>query len=110
MMIRAANLITETRRVPGMAGTSAITPDWSPVRAADQGRGTDDWNDKVAADRFAGKGGHLVRGQREDHRRRPGDGDRCRGEPGSFWRARAIVINTGTDPVIPPLEGLADTP
>lgn len=31
MMIRAANLIAETRRVPGMAGTSAVTPDWSPV-------------------------------------------------------------------------------
>ena len=31
MMIRAANLIAETRRVPGMAGTSTITPDWSPV-------------------------------------------------------------------------------
>jgi pyruvate/2-oxoglutarate dehydrogenase complex dihydrolipoamide dehydrogenase (E3) component len=31
MMIRAANLIAETRRVPGMAGTSTVDPDWSPV-------------------------------------------------------------------------------
>jgi pyruvate/2-oxoglutarate dehydrogenase complex dihydrolipoamide dehydrogenase (E3) component len=31
MMIRTANLIAETRRVPGMAGTSTVTPDWSPV-------------------------------------------------------------------------------
>ena len=63
MMVRAANLIAETRRVPGMAGTSAITPDWSPVAQRIRDEATDDWNDKVAADRFAGKGGHLVRGR-----------------------------------------------
>src|SRR5229473_2755202 len=28
MMIRAANLLAEARRVPGMAGTSALSPDW----------------------------------------------------------------------------------
>src|SRR5207237_7658328 len=63
MMIRAANLIAETRRVPGMAGTSAVTPDWSPVARRIREEATDDWNDKVAADRFTGKGGHLVRGR-----------------------------------------------
>jgi pyruvate/2-oxoglutarate dehydrogenase complex dihydrolipoamide dehydrogenase (E3) component len=31
MMIRAANLIAETRPVPGLAGTSTVTPDWSRV-------------------------------------------------------------------------------
>src|SRR5262249_60416146 len=30
MMVRAANLIAETRRVPGMAGTSAVLPRRSP--------------------------------------------------------------------------------
>ena len=62
MMIRAANLIAETRRVPGMAGTSTVTPDWSPVALRIREEATDYWNDKVAADRFTGKGGHLVRG------------------------------------------------
>src|ERR1700759_1009585 len=63
MMIRAANLIAETRRVPGMAGTSAVTPDWSPVARRIREEGTDDWNDKGAAGPFAGKGGHLIRGR-----------------------------------------------
>src|SRR5262252_7402015 len=63
MMIRAANLIAETRRVPGMAGTSTISPDWSPVAQWIREEATDYWNDKVAADRFTGKGGHLVRGR-----------------------------------------------
>ena len=109
MMIRAANLIAETKRVPGMAGTSAITPDWSPVARRIREEATDDWNDKVAADRFTGKGGHLVRGRGTNHWRRPGDGHRCRGNPGLAAR-KGIVINTGTDPAIPPLDGLAGTP
>ena len=31
MMIRAGNLIAEARRVPEMAGSATVTPDWSPV-------------------------------------------------------------------------------
>src|SRR4249920_2116852 len=109
MMIRAANLITETRRVPGMAGTSAVTPDWSPVAQRIRDEATDDWNDKVAADRFAGKGGHLVRGRG----RITGAGQvTVTGAEGTrvFQARTGIVINTGTDPAIPPLDGLACTP
>src|SRR2546430_5377224 len=63
MMIRAANLIAETRRGPRIAGTSPVTPDWSPVARRIREEATDNWNDKVAADRFTGKGSHLVRGR-----------------------------------------------
>src|SRR2546429_3933687 len=109
MMIRAANLIAETRRVPGMAGTSAVTPDWSTVARRIREEATDDWNDKVAADRFTGKGGHLVRGRGTI----TGAGQvTVTGAEGTRVLAarKGIVINTGTDPAIPPLEGLADTP
>src|ERR1700716_738509 len=33
MMIRAANLLAEARRVPGIAGHSTVQPDWAPVAA-----------------------------------------------------------------------------
>ena len=102
MMIRAANLIAETRRVPGMAGTSAITPDWSPVAQRIRDEATDDWNDKVAADRFAGKGGHLVRGRGKI----TGAGQvTVTGAEGTrvLLARTGIVINTGTDPAIPPV-------
>src|SRR6201996_6381525 len=109
MMVRAANLIAETRRVPGMAGTSAITPDWSPVARRIRDEATDDWNDKVAADRFAGKGGHLIRGRGTITA--PGQVTVTGAEGTRVLAARkGIVINTGTDPAVPPLEGLADTP
>ncbi len=34
MMIRAASLLAEGRRIPGMAGASAVDSDWAPVEAA----------------------------------------------------------------------------
>src|SRR5437588_9674478 len=102
MMIRAANLIAETRRVPGMAGTSQITPDWAPVARRIRDEATDNWDDKVAADRFADKGGHLVRGRGTITA--PGQVTVTGAMGTRVFQARTgIVINTGTDPAIPPL-------
>jgi len=109
MMIRAANLIAESRRVPGMAGTAAVSPDWSPVARRIREEATDGWNDKVAADRFTGKGGHLVRGRGKITG--PGQVTVSGAEGTRVFRAsRGIVINTGTDPAIPPIHGLSGTP
>ena len=109
MMIRAANLIAETRRVPGMAGTSTVTPDWEPVALRIREEATDYWDDKVAADRFEGKGGHLIRG----HGTITGPGQvtvATNDSPRQLTARRGIVINSGTDPAVPPLDGLAGTP
>ena len=109
MMIRAANLIAETRRGPGMAGTSTVTPDWSPVALRIREEATDYWNDEKAADRFTGKGGHLVRGSGKITG--PGEVTVSTGEGHRVFRARkGIVVANGTDPAIPPIEGLAGTP
>jgi pyruvate/2-oxoglutarate dehydrogenase complex dihydrolipoamide dehydrogenase (E3) component len=111
MMIRAANLLAEARRIPGMAGQSAVDPDWAPVAGRIRDEATDDWDDTVAADRFTGKGGHLFRGTAAI----TGPGQvRVTGTDGAgetLLRARrGIVIATGTDPAIPPVPGLAGTP
>src|SRR5207244_11429337 len=58
---------------------------------------------------FTGKGGHLVRGRGKII----GAGQVTVASPEGtrvFQARKGIVINTGTDPAIPPLEGLADTP
>ena len=109
MMIRAANLLAETRRVPGMAGTSTVTPDWSVVAHRIREEATDCWNDQMAADRFTSKGGHLVRG----HGTITGPGEvTVRTDEGerTFKASRGIVINCGTAPAVPPIQGLAGTP
>ena len=94
MMIRAADLLAEGRRIPGWPARSEIYPDWAPVARRIRDEATDNWDDKVAVDRFTGKGGTLFRG----HGTITGPGEVTVG--GDVLRARrAIVINTGTAPV-----------
>jgi pyruvate/2-oxoglutarate dehydrogenase complex dihydrolipoamide dehydrogenase (E3) component len=110
MMVRAANLLAETRRVPGMAGTSSVTPDWAPVARRIREEATDYWNDKVAVDRFTGKGGHFARGRGRITARGEVTVTAGDGSERVFWTRRGIIINTGTDPAVPPIDGLAGTP
>jgi pyruvate/2-oxoglutarate dehydrogenase complex dihydrolipoamide dehydrogenase (E3) component len=105
MMIRASNLLAEARRVDGMAGHAEVTPDWAPVADRIRDEATDDWNDRVAVDRFTGKGGRFVRGRG----RLAGPGTvEVDGE--TYQTRRGVVLATGTVPVIPPIDGLADAP
>jgi len=106
MMLRAANLLAEARRIPGMAGSSSVAPDWTPVAQRIRQEATDTWDDTVAVDRFVGKSGRFVRGKARIIDARtvevPGTG--------TIAATRALVIGTGTVPSIPPIPGLADTP
>jgi pyruvate/2-oxoglutarate dehydrogenase complex dihydrolipoamide dehydrogenase (E3) component len=105
MMLRAADLLAENRRVAGIAGTATVNPDWSPVANRIREEATDSWDDKVAVDRFTGKGGHLVRG----YGRITAPGEVTVGD--DVYRARrGIVVATGTEPAIPPIDGLRGTP
>ena len=105
MMIRAANLLAEARRVPGLAGESTVAPDWAPVAKRIRDEATDDWNDQVAADRFTDAGGTLIRGR---GRLVGPDTVEVNGE--QFKARRAIVIAAGTSAAVPPVSGLAETP
>src|SRR5438477_345238 len=62
MMIRASNLLAEGRRIPGMAGSAEVVPDWAPVAQRIRKEATDNWDDTATVNRFAGKGGRLARG------------------------------------------------
>jgi pyruvate/2-oxoglutarate dehydrogenase complex dihydrolipoamide dehydrogenase (E3) component len=113
MMIRAANLIMEGNRVNGMAGAARVDPGWAAVARRIRDEATDDWDDKVAVDRFTGKGGIFFRG----HGRISGRGEVTvtpsgpGGEEQVVLRARrGIVINTGTAPRVPQIPGLTGTP
>ena len=109
MMIRAAGLLAEARRIPGMAGASAVDPDWAPVARRIRAEATDWWDDKVAVDRFRELGGHFVRGRGRITGR--GEVTVHTAEGARLFRARrGIVIATGTEPAVPPVPGLAGTP
>ena len=105
MMIRADDMLAEGRRIPGFAGTSTVTPDWRPVARRIRDVATDNWDDRVAVERFEKKGGRFVRGAgRLDGPRRVSVDGRV------FEASRAVVIATGTAPAIPPIPGLTEGP
>lgn len=105
MLLRGAHALAEGRRVNRLAGSAEVRPDLSPVADRIRKEATTDWDDSIAADRFADAGGRLIRGRgRLIAPRTVQVGDR------QIRAQRAVVLNTGTDPVVPPVPGLAQVP
>lgn len=105
MMVRAANALAEAGRVSGLAGEATITKDFAPVAKRIRDEATDNWNDQVAVDRFEKAGGRFIRGKATvtgPKTVRVGDVE--------LEASKAIVLNTGTEPAVPPIPGLEGTP
>ncbi|MEC3956506.1 NAD(P)/FAD-dependent oxidoreductase [Nocardia sp. CDC153] len=109
MMVRAAGALAEARRVDRLAGSATVRADWGPVAARIRDEATDNWDDAAAVERFEKAGGTFVRGWGKVTA--PGEvtvqtanGDRV------FRARRGILLNPGTAPAVPPLDGLAGTP
>jgi pyruvate/2-oxoglutarate dehydrogenase complex dihydrolipoamide dehydrogenase (E3) component len=109
MMIRAADALAHAEQVRDLAGTATVQADWAPVAARVRQEATDNWNDEVAVRRLEGQGVQVVHGV--GRITAPGrvvvttaDGAR------EFRVRRAIVLNPGTDPALPRIEGLPDSP
>ncbi len=104
VMIRSADVLAEARRVGALAGTASVEPSWAPVaaRVAEQ---THDWDDHESVERLEASGATVVRGHGTVVGERLVDVDGRR-----FRASKAVVLATGTDPGVPPIEGLADTP
>ncbi|HEX3589545.1 MAG TPA: NAD(P)/FAD-dependent oxidoreductase, partial [Pseudonocardiaceae bacterium] len=111
MIVRGAGALAEGRRIPLLAGEATVRADYRPVADRIRDEATDDWDDKVAVERFEGKGGRFIRGRGRlsgPHTVTVSVND---GGPDVELTARkAIVLNTGTDPAVPPIPGLAESP
>jgi pyruvate/2-oxoglutarate dehydrogenase complex dihydrolipoamide dehydrogenase (E3) component len=105
MMIAAANTLREAARVNELAGASTVSADWTPVATRIRDEATDDWDDTVAVKRLEDSGASFVRGRGV----LAGDG-RVVVDGTTYMATRGIVLNTGTTPSAPPIDGLADTP
>jgi pyruvate/2-oxoglutarate dehydrogenase complex dihydrolipoamide dehydrogenase (E3) component len=104
MMIRAANILQEARRIGGLAGQAVVTPDWGLVASRIRREATGGWDDSVAVKRFEDRGGRLARGRgRLIGPRTVQVGDQ------TFTARRGVVVATGSQPAIPPIPGLAET-
>jgi pyruvate/2-oxoglutarate dehydrogenase complex dihydrolipoamide dehydrogenase (E3) component len=105
MMVRAADLLAEGRRIPELAGASTVTADWSQVATRIRDEATDAWDDAVAVARLEKAGVTFVRG----HARLTGSRT-VEVDGRTFTAGKGVVLNTGTAPGVPPIDGLADTP
>ena len=105
MMIAAAHAVAAVHRVSDFAGTAQVQPDWSQVATRVREEATDDWDDKVAVERLEESGVTFVRGRAL----LAGPGRVEVGDT-TYVARRGVVLNTGTAPSAPPVDGLADTP
>ncbi len=101
MMIRAGDTLAEALRVTGLAGSAQISPDWGPVAKRVREQATDNWNDKVAVERHEKKGSTVIKGSARMVGPRAVEIDGTR-----YEATKGIVIATGTEPAIPPVDGL----
>src|SRR4051794_5281814 len=112
MMIRAADLLAEGRRIPEFAGASTVTPEWKPVHLRIRDEATADWDDEIAVRRLEDAGATFVRGTARLTGPRSVEVSHSgtSADASTYAATRGVVLNTGTEPTPPPIEGLADTP
>jgi pyruvate/2-oxoglutarate dehydrogenase complex dihydrolipoamide dehydrogenase (E3) component len=110
IMLRAADTLAEARRAKTLAGDGDISPDWGRVAQRISVEATDNWSDKVAAGRLEQAGATVIHG----HGRLAGphqvEIEHPDGHITRYATRAGIVLNPGTRPAIPTIDGLATTP
>jgi pyruvate/2-oxoglutarate dehydrogenase complex dihydrolipoamide dehydrogenase (E3) component len=108
LLIRSADVLAEARRVNGLAGHAEVHPDWcrpaARIREANH-----DWTDDQHAGPLEEAGVRIVRG----HGRISGPGRvivTTDAGPEEYDARLGVLLNTGTAPAVPPIDGLAGTP
>ena len=108
LLIRAADALAEARRADDLGGRVEVRASLGP--AAQRIReATHDWHDDDHAGSLEEAGVRVVRG----HGRLAGPGVVEVDTPGGLSRltaTRGVVLNTGAEPTVPDIEGLAGTP
>jgi pyruvate/2-oxoglutarate dehydrogenase complex dihydrolipoamide dehydrogenase (E3) component len=103
-MIRSSDVLGEARRAPDLAGAVDVHPDWNIV--VDRVREvTATWDDSAAVKRLEDMGCRVVHG-----RGTVVGAGRVEVDGETYEARTAIVLNPGTTPSIPPIDGLVDTP
>lgn len=109
MMVRGSDVVAEVRRAGEVAGEATVSPAWSVVARRIDEQATTGWDDTIAVDRLRDAGATVLHGTG----RLTGVGRvevEMHGETVTYTARRGVVVNPGTRPALPPVEGLADTP
>ncbi|WP_457207592.1 dihydrolipoyl dehydrogenase family protein [Nocardioides sp. P5_C9_2] len=105
IMIRAADHVAMVHRADRLAGPATVSPDWALPAGRITDEATKDWTDDANAKAVQEAGVRLVRG----HGRLVAPGV-VEVEGVQYEASRGVVLNTGTEPLVLPIDGLADTP
>jgi pyruvate/2-oxoglutarate dehydrogenase complex dihydrolipoamide dehydrogenase (E3) component len=105
LMIRASRLIGDVHLADKLSGSASVTPDWSRPAQRITGEATKGWTDDANAEAVQKAGVRLVRG----HGRLTSPGV-VEVDGVSYVAARGVVLNTGTEPLVLPIDGLDQTP
>ena len=105
MMIRASDVLAESRRAGSLAAEVSVTADWERVATRIDKQATNHWSDESHVTRLEEAGVRIVRGDG----RLDGPG-RVRVGEDVYVGARGVVLNSGTAPARLPIDGLAETP
>ncbi|WP_139978719.1 dihydrolipoyl dehydrogenase family protein [Nocardioides litoris] len=109
MMLRAADALAEARRADTLAGDVSVTASWAPVARRVSEEATAGWDDTAAVRRLEDAGAEVLHGVA----RLAGPGRVTVTTPDGATRevaATDVVLNPGTRPAAPPVDGLEGTP
>jgi dihydrolipoamide dehydrogenase len=106
-LLRPGQVLAAARRVPGAA--QAVTGDLAASKAmARRDWMTDGWDDKGQVHWLDGTGATLVRGRGRLAGERRVEIEAPDGSTRTLSANRAVILATGSTPVIPPIEGLRE--
>jgi pyruvate/2-oxoglutarate dehydrogenase complex dihydrolipoamide dehydrogenase (E3) component len=110
MMLRAAETLAEARRARAIAGDVTVRPVWSRVAKRISSEATHEWSDVSSTERLRQAGATVVHG----HGRLAGPHqvavERSDGGTARFVARSGVVLNPGTRPAMPAIDGLEATP
>lgn len=110
MMVRGSDVVAEVRRAAAVSGEATISPSWSTVARRIDEDATAHWDDTIAVDRLQDAGATLHHGIGRLTGPKQVSVETAAGETITYTARRGVVLNPGTRPAVPPVEGLADTP
>ncbi|WP_134322904.1 dihydrolipoyl dehydrogenase family protein [Cumulibacter soli] len=110
MMLRAAETLAESRRASQLSASGELAADWSRLATRVAEEATDRWSDKVAVERLEQAGARVIHGRGRVTAADEVEIERPDGQRERYRADRGIVLNPGTRPAAPPIDGLAQTP
>jgi len=110
MILRGAHALADAARLPEIGGGARLLPAWAQVAHRIRSEATDDWDDTVAVDRLRDAGATVHHGIGRLVGPRRVVIETSTGEVHEYEATRGVVLNPGTRPAAPPIEGLAETP